>query len=167
MLPSLIALPILGLLVVFQSAVVSRLPLLHGTADIVLLVVIAWALQDRVRSAWQWSILGGLFVGFVSALHFSIPVLSYMMITGLVLIVKRRVWQVPILAMFAMTFVGTLFNLTLSALAVSLGGATLPLLDTLRLIILPSLILNLLLAAPIYAMVRDLAEWVYPEEIKI
>ena len=165
--PTLIAFPILGLLVVFQSAVVSRLPLLHGSADIVLLVIIAWALQERVRAAWQWSILGGLFVGFVSALHFSIPVVSYMAITGLVLLIRRRIWQIPILAMFAMTFVGTLFSLVLSALAVSIGGATLPLLDTLRLIILPSLILNLLLAAPIYAIVKDLAEWVYPEEIEI
>ncbi len=165
--PTLIAFPILGLLVIFQSAVVSRLPLLHGSADIVLLVIIAWALQERVRTAWQWSILGGLFVGFVSALHFSIPVASYMVITGLVLLVRRRIWQMPILAMFAMTFIGTLFSLVLSALAVSIGGATLPLLNTLKLIILPSLILNLLLAAPIYAIVRDLAEWVYPEEIEI
>jgi len=165
--PTIIAFPILGLLVILQSAVVSRLPLLHGTADIVLLVVIAWALQERVRTAWQWSILGGFFVGLVSALHFSIPLVSYMVITGLVLIVRQRVWQIPILAMFAMTFVGTLFSLILSALAVSIGGVSLPLLDTLRLIILPSLILNLILAAPIYAIVKDLAEWVHPEEIEI
>jgi hypothetical protein len=35
------------------------------------------------------------------------------------------------------------------------------------LIILPSLLLNIILAAPVYAVIKDLAEWIYPEEIKV
>jgi hypothetical protein len=32
---------------------------------------------------------------------------------------------------------------------------------------LPSIILNLLLAIPVYALVKDLSEWLYPEEIDL
>ena len=163
----LIAIPILSILTVFQSAIVSRLPLLHGTADIILLVLIAWALQEQVRTAWQWSILGGFLVGFGSILHFSIPIVTYFLITQVVLIVRRRIWGIPIIAMFAMTFIGSLLSQIVSALAISISGTPLPVFDTLRLIILPSLILNLLLAAPIYAIIKDIAEWVHPEEIEI
>ncbi len=167
MLPTLVALPVFTVLVILQTSIVTRMPLLHGYADIVLLVIIAWALQERVQSAWQWSIFGGLLVGFVSAMNFAVPLVSYAGITALALIIRQRIWQIPILAMFVVTLIGTLFSHSLTALVVSIGGTTLPLLDTLQLITLPSLFLNLLLAAPVYAIVRDFANWMHPEEIKI
>jgi hypothetical protein len=163
---TLIAIPILSLLVVLQSAIVSRLPLLHGTADLFLLVLIGWALQEPVKTHWQWSLLGGLIVGYASILPLTVPILTYMAITGVVLLVKQKIWENQIFAMFAMTFFGSLFSQGISALVVSIRGAPLPLIDTFRLIILPSLLLNLLLAGPVYAIMKDLAEWVYPEKIK-
>jgi len=167
MIPSLVALPVFLLLAILQSTIVSNMPLLNGYADIVLLVIIAWALQERVKSAWQWSILGGLIIGFVSAMNVVIPLVSYISITALALIIRRRIWQIPILAMFGVTLVGTLFSHTLSALTISISGTDLPWLDTLQLITLPSLFLNILLAAPVYAVVRDFANWLHPEEIQI
>lgn len=163
----LLAIPLFIILAIFQSAVVSRLPLLHGTADLLLIVVIAWALQERVRSAWQWALIAGIIIGYTSALNFLIPIIGYMAVTGLALLLRQRIWQVPILAMLGVTFVGTLLiNLTI-ALFLSITGTPLPIFETLNLIILPSMILNLLLAIPIYALVKDLSEWLYPEEITI
>jgi hypothetical protein len=164
---TLLALPLFGILAIFQSAVVSRLPLLHGTADLILLVVIAWALQERVRTAWQWAVIAGVIVGYISALNIVIPILAYFLVTGLALLLRQRVWQVPVLAMLAVTFVGSLLIYGLTALVLSISGTPLPLIDTLYLIILPSTILNLLLSIPIYALVKDLSEWLYPEEIDI
>lgn len=164
---TIIAIPILGLLTVLQSAIVSRVPLLHGTADLVLLVVIAWALQEQVDTAWQWSLLGGLMIGFASIIPIIIPVISYLIVTSIVLFVKQKIWENQIFAMFAMTFLGSIISLVISAIAVTIQGVSLPILDTLRLIILPSLLLNLLLAAPIFILIRDLSKWIYPEEIKV
>ena len=164
---TLIVIPLLSILTILQSAIVSRLPLLQGTADIVLLVIIAWAYQERVRSAWQWSLIGGFLVGFVSIVPTMLPILCYLIITGVVLLVRRQVWKTPILAMFALTIFGSLFNQTVTGIALSIGGTPLSLFDSLRLIILPSVILNLILAAPVFAVLKDVAEWVYPEEIKI
>jgi rod shape-determining protein MreD len=161
----LIAIPIFSFLTILQSTIVSQLPLLHGTADLILLVIIAWALQDRVRTAWHWSIIGGLSIGFVSVIHFGVPLVSYLIITAIVLIVRRRIWEIPILAMFAMTFIGSVLSQVITALFVSISGTPLPIFDTIRLIILPSLILNLLLATPIYAIIKDFAEWIYPEDL--
>lgn len=164
---TILAIPLFGLLAIFQSAVVSRLPLLHGTADLLLIVVIAWALQERVRTAWQWALTAGLIVGYISALNIVIPVIGYLMVTALALLLRQRVWQLPILAMLTVTFVGSLLIYSLTALFLSITGTPLPLLDTLNLIILPSTILNLLLAIPVYALIKDLSEWLYPEEIAI
>ena len=164
---TLLAIPLFGLLAIFQSAVASRLPLLQGTADLLLIVVIAWALQERVRTAWQWALVAGLIIGYISAINILIPVISYLFVAGLAVLLRQRIWQVPILAMLAVTFVGSLLVNVLTALFLSITGTPLPLLDTLNLIILPSVILNLLLAIPIYALVKDLSEWLYPEEIDL
>ncbi|MGD2155462.1 MAG: hypothetical protein PVG14_01210 [Anaerolineales bacterium] len=164
---TLIAFPILSFIIIFQSAVVSRMPLLHGTSDLIMLTITAWALQDQVKTAWQWSIIGGLFLGFISALPISITVFTYLLITAFALVLRRRVWQIPILAMFVVTAVGTLLSHIVSGVFVSISGASIPILDTLNLITLPSLILNLIIAVPIYALLRDLAEWLHPKELEL
>ena len=164
---TLLAIPIFIILGIFQSAVVSRLPLLHGTADLILLVVIAWALQERVRTAWQWAVIAGLVVGYISALNVIIPVAGYLVVTGIALLLRQRIWQIPVLAMPAVTFIGTLFVNITTALFLSIVGTPFPLLETVNLIILPSTILNLLLSIPVYALVKDFAEWMYPEEIDL
>lgn len=164
---TLIAFPILSLIIIFQSAVVSRIPLLHGTSDLVLLTITAWALQDEVNTAWQWSILGGLLVGFISAIPVGITVLTYLLITAFALVLRRRVWQIPILAMFVVTAVGTAISHIVSGIFVTLSGASIPILDALNLITLPSLILNLVIAVPVYSLLSDLADWLHPKEIEI
>ena len=128
---TLIAIPLFIFLGIFQSAVVSRLPLLQGTADLVLLIIIAWALQERVRTAWQWALIAGLVVGYISALNLLVPLVGYLLVTGLALLLRQRVWQVPILAMVAVTFIGTLFINLLTAVFLRIIGTPLPLIDTL------------------------------------
>jgi len=164
---TLIAIPILSLLTILQSAVVSRLPLLQGTPDLILLVLIAWALQERVKTAWQWSLFGGLCIGFVSIIPISVPVFSYLVLTGIAIMIRRRIWENPFLAMIFMTFIGSLLSQSISMIILSIGGTPLPIIDSLKLILLPSLLLNLVLAAPVYAVIKDFSAWVYPEEIKI
>ncbi len=166
MIASLIAIPIIGVLILLESAIFSRFPLLHGAADLVLLVVIAWALQKRVQTAWQWGIIGGLFVGLVSAQPFWAAMLSYLIAVAVALALRKRVWRAPILAMFIATFILTLLTHLIMIVALRIAGASLPLQQTLNLITLPSVVLNLILAIPIFFLLADLARWAYPEELE-
>jgi len=163
----LIAIPILILLVILQSAIVSLVPLLHGTADIVLLAVLAWAVQERVTTAWYWSAIGGLLISIASALPVGVALAGYFLATGTTILIRRWVWQVPFLAMLIATFFGTLITHALSIFTLNLTGTPIPWGEALNIITLPSLLLNLVLAIPIYALITDLANWVYPEEIEI
>jgi len=160
----LLAFPILGVLVMFQSAVVSQVFLLHGTADLVLLAIIAWALQERVDTAWHWALIGGLLVNLVSALPLGVPLISYLLATGIALLLKHRIWQAPILAMFTATFLGSLVNLGLDWIVLVMLGHPLPLAASFNLVILPSVLLNMLLAIPLFSLTGSLAEQLYPEE---
>jgi rod shape-determining protein MreD len=167
MLPILLSLPILSLLLMFQSAVMSRIHLLHGSADLLLLALTAWALQERVKTAWHWSVLGGLLIGIVSALPFGVMLSGYLAITALAIFLRGRVWKAPVLAMFLATFLGTLLTHALTAGILIFQGVSIPLLDSFNLVVVPSMLLNLLLAAPMYVFMSDLANWLYPKEIEV
>jgi len=163
---NLIGLILFGILSILQSTIVSRIPLLNGTADLILLFIVAWALQDRVESAWQWCLIGGIFASLYSALPFGTFIVTYLIATGIARLLKRRVWKAPFLAMLAATFIGTIIVQVLSLAARLVTGVNIPLISMLNLILLPGLLLNLILAIPIYSIMRDMAGWLYPEELE-
>ncbi len=159
---NLIAVPVILLSVILQSAVISRVYLLSGFADLPLVVLAAWALQEEVDSAWHWAVATGLLVGFVSGISWIVPTLGYIAVVALAQIFQRRVWQAPLLAMFSITFLGTIVLSVLSLIVLRFAGVPLPIDDALGLLTLPGILLNMLLAIPVYAVMRDLARWVYP-----
>lgn len=159
---NLVAVPVILLTVILQSAVISRVYLLSGSADLPLVMLAAWALQDGVDSAWHWAIATGLLVGFISGILWVVPVAGYIAVVVLAYLFQRRIWQAPLLAMFSITFIGTILVSFLSVGVLRFSGVDLPISDVLGLVILPGVLLNMLLAIPVYAVMRDLARWVYP-----
>jgi biotin transporter BioY len=87
---------------------------------------------------------------------------GYLFVVVLAQLLKQRVWQAPLLAMFSVIFLGTLSMDTLTLLVLNLFGTPLPLGDSLGLVVLPRVLLNLLISIPVYAVLRDLAQWVSP-----
>jgi hypothetical protein len=161
---NIIAFPLLLLAVILQSSIVSQVKLLSGYADLPLLMLGAWALQKRVKSAWHWAALGCAMLGFISSMPWLVLVIGYFGIVFIAQTLQKRVWQAPLLAMFSVTFMGTLFLHILSFGALRILGTPFGFNDVIGLITLPSLLLNMLFSIPIYAFMRDLARWVYPAE---
>ena len=158
----LVAIPVLGLAIILQTSVIERINLLNGAADLMMLIVAAWCLQERARGAWLWGMLGGLLVGFVSGIPLFVYLAGYLIIVAVARLLAHRVWQAPLLAMFTVTFLGTLLMHLLSFTYLRLFGSLLSLSDTMGLVTLPSVLLNLLVAIPLFGMMRDLARWVFP-----
>lgn len=158
----LLAFPVLLVTLMLQMVVSNRLTLLHGSVDLVLLTLVAWALQDRVRTAWIWALIAGAAVSFISALPMYTPLVAYLAATGIARLLQRRVWQTPILALLVAVVLGTIFQNVFALAALQFVERPIPIQDGLRLVALPSLLLNLLLALPVYTVIADLANWVYP-----
>jgi len=167
MLATLISIPIFGILIVLQSTLVNHMTLLQGTADIILLTVIAWALHQRVKTAWQWSIIAGLVFTFASALPIGVSLIAYLTITAITRFMRRHTWRIPLLTMLVLAFIGTVVMHGFSLTAIKLSGNPIPVMDAIGLITLPSILLNLIFAIPIFAIFNDLANWLYPEEIEV
>ena len=162
----LIAFPIVIVLLILQTVIVRQIPLLQGSADLVMLVLIAWALQRRVQTAWHWAVIGGLLVSYVSAIPIYVNLTGYLLVVGMALFFRQRFWQVSLIIMFVTTFLATLVTQFLVFIYLVITDVPLPVLDSINLIILPSLLLNILLAAPFYVWMSDLTNWLYPEPLE-
>jgi len=66
---SLIAIPVLLLAVMLQVSAGSHIKLMMGSVDLLLVILVAWGLQN-VPDSWLWAVLGGLMLSLVSAMPF-------------------------------------------------------------------------------------------------
>jgi len=140
------------------------IPLLQGYPDLTLLVLLAWSLRPEVRSAWQWGVIGGLLMTFVSAMPVGVYLLAYLLVVAIVQFTRRMVWRLPFLTMLVMTILGTFLTYGLSLIVLEFFGRDVSLGDALWTILIPSVLYNLLLALPVYAVIGELARWIYPVE---
>ena len=160
----LLSIPILGLITILQSAVISRLPLNRGTADLVLIVLVALALQKTISYTWQWSIVGGMFVDFFSGLPFGVFTASYLIATAIALFLRDRIWRYSFLMQLLVVFIGTIVSHSITLLILILQGGSLELSTVLQVVTLPSIILNIMLSLPVYILIQDIIQQVVPQE---
>ncbi len=150
-----------------QIAIISQLQLLGGSADLILLIIVAWALQEKAKNAWLWGVIGGLLVSFISAVPFFTPLFGYLLVVVFARLLRSRIWQVPILAMLTVTVVGTFGLHIMDVAALFVNGQAVPFRESLDYVTMPSVLLNILLALPVYVLMSDLAKWVYPAEAEV
>ena len=162
-----LAIPILGLMVIFQSAVFSQVQLLYGTTDLVLIILVAWSVQERVTTAWHWGIIAGIMASLATAVPAYAIIPTYVVVTGIAIYMRRVFWQRPLLAMITAIVLATLLSQVVTVAVLVINGTPIPVIEAFYLITLPSVLLNLLLAVPAYALMGDLANWLYPEAIEI
>ncbi len=150
-----------------QTAIISQLQLLGGSADLILLVIVAWALQEKAKNAWLWGVIGGLLVSFISAVPFFTPLFGYLLVVLFARLLRSRIWQIPILAMLTVTVAGTFGMHLMDVTALFVNGQAVPFQESLNYVTMPSVLLNILLALPVYVLMSDLAKWVYPAEAEV
>jgi cell shape-determining protein MreD len=149
---------------ILQTAVFSQATLISGTADLILLFLAAWSMQEQVKNSWLWTIVAGVIISIGSAMPFFAPLFGYLGVVAISKLLQKRVWQTPILAMFIVTLLGTFFQLSLYLVALQINGAPLSWSESIDAVILPSALLNLIFALPIYAIV--LVGRIYPLEVE-
>lgn len=159
-----VAIPVLLLNMILQTAIISRLPLVFGTADLVLVSLAAWSLQQRTDTAWFWALVAIGLTAFVSAMPLTAIVGTYLGVAIIARLILSRVWRSPLLSMLTVVFLGTLIYHGLTYFIRQFNGVPLDFTQSLNLVILPSLLLNMVIALPVYAVIKDLADRIYPPD---
>ena len=159
---TIIAIPVLLITILLQVTAISRLPLVHGTADLLLLTLIAWGIHTKKNNAWKWALIGGLIASVFTAVPWLAVIIPYLLITLSAQLLHGRFWQAPILAMLLITILGTFVVQLTTMVVLNFNDIPVNFSVALESITFPSLILNLMFALPVYVFIRDVAQWVYP-----
>jgi hypothetical protein len=158
---------LIGIAMVLQNSIVTRLQMLQGAADLVLLVLVSWVLLADEKRHWHWGLLAGWLVGISSAVPFWVPIIGYVSFVLIISWVQRQVWQVPIWLLVTSTFFGTIFILGLEIMYMWFTAVPYDLLEMLNIVVLPSLVLNMIMILPVYALVGELTKRLFPKEVDL
>lgn len=150
-----------------QNAIITRLNMLYGAADLMMLVLLSWILHTREANHWRWGVVVGLLVGISSAIPTWLPVFGYLTMVVIVDYIQNKVWEVPIWLLLISTFVGSFFIYGIEVVYLWITGVPLDLVEVINIVILPSLVLNMLMVLPVYGLVGEVAKTVYPREVEI
>jgi rod shape-determining protein MreD len=158
-----IAAGLLAVAALIQSVLGPSLPLVHGRADLVLVVVIAWAiLRGSVEGAIV-GFLGGMLLDTVTYTPFGINTALFGLIGYAVGLPEVTVYRGNLPYFLGVTVIATFVYHTLYFLILqALGNLMPPLLETYA-TALPAALLNALLVPPTFVvcrrLVRALAGW--------
>ncbi len=105
-------------------------------------------------------------MGLLSKLQFYFYIPAYLIVVTLARWLRSRFWQAPIISMFVTTVMGTFFIQMGMLVVLQLSGTALRISEAFGYVILPSVLLNLILAIPVHALITDLAQTVYRSQGK-
>ena len=145
---------ILALAVTLAGNFTSVLSNTRGQINLVMLVVLAWSIRADLSSAFIWAFVGGILIDLFSILPLGTSSAALLLVAYFANGVARQVYRVRIFTILAMTFLATVFIYAFSFAALLLLGNTYDPLMQLRLVLIPSLLYNLVVSVPVYALVR-------------
>ncbi|MDD2521220.1 MAG: hypothetical protein PHW11_00150 [Anaerolineaceae bacterium] len=149
-----------------QMSVFSQWKILSGSADIVLLFVIAWCLHDRSKRLWLLVLIMAGAVGAISAVPTWIPMVVYFIVYQVSRLFQARLMQSPLLSMLVLAFGASLLQTILNLVYLFVTRVDLNFTDALVEVALPSILLNMLLAIPMHAIVREVAHYAFPKGVE-
>jgi len=162
-----IGVPLMALMAVIQSTMLSQFRFLSGRPDLILLVVIGWGLAGRTSESMVFAFFGGLFLDLFSVLPFGTHAIALVIVAFLVSLYEGRIWEVNILMPLGITLMGSLVYNTIILAVLLLAGRQIDLTYAFGRVILPSTFLNLIFAIPISQAMAGLARRLYPAEVDL
>ena len=142
------------LIAILQTAFVPHIRLLGGGPDLIFLVILAWSINSRLEDSIIWAFIGGIIIDLLSAAPTgtSTPglIITLFFVTGL----GRQVYQIGFMLLGGLVLGGTMATQFTQYIILSFAGFQINWMEITRYVILPTLVYNLVLALPIYWIIK-------------
>src|SRR5688500_13003948 len=122
-----IGIPLFILASLLQATVLSHLRVYGGQPDLIVIIVLAWAILDRDQEGMVWAFVGGLFLDLLSGAPLGISSLAMVPVAFLVGLTEAQVYResvgLPLLMASAGAFV---YHIVYLLLLRFFGGMAVP-----------------------------------------
>ncbi len=146
--------PFLVVVVILQATVVPHLAVWGVFADLPVLLVVSWGLLRGPREGILWGFIAGVVVDLISGAPFGAATLSLMLVGFLSGLGKNSAFTVHIVFPAVIMFLATVLYNVCFLLIVWISGQPVIWLDSFVRIVLPSAVLNAVLAPIIFLPMR-------------
>lgn len=160
-----IAVPVMILLVIGQTAVLPRFPLFGVVPQLSFLVALAWGLLNGRKEGMIWAFTAGFFMDIFSISPVGLTALVYLVAVTAVLLVQEAFPTSRVIMPLLLTALATVIEMILYLLALRLlGGIT----SFQTLTSLPTLIIvNTIAMLPVYWIMYSLQRTIRPRRIHL
>lgn len=162
-----ISLPVLALAAILNTTVLAEFRLGGGGPDLVLMLVVAWALLADLREAMLWAVVGGVMQDMLSvaplgASALGLVVVAFAADTAFGQLSRRNLLIPPLVAAIGTVVyhLGLIAVLRVDGMAVPVGRA-------LTYVTLPAVIYNTVLMIPVYRAVGALHHALQPRRVRL
>ncbi len=149
---------------ILQVGIISDIHLIQGTADLVLLIYIAWSINKRTKNNLELALIAGMLMSFVTAIPYYIVIPAYVAVFFLNRVIILKFFDISILKTAISILISTLGYLGLSYVYLwIMKGTTISIQDAFGMVIVPSMLLNIAFSLPVFAVMREVIAILYPE----
>ncbi|XWX05380.1 rod shape-determining protein MreD [Aggregatilineales bacterium SYSU G02658] len=162
MVRSALLLLLLIVLVALQSSVFPYIRFFSGQPNLILLVVVAWALDADWREAFTWAFVGGLLQDLMSIAPLGTSILPLVLAIFALKLLDQQFEGLSILLYFVVVVAASLLAQVVLFVGLGLVGYPIDLIPTIRYFLLPTMAYQIALALPVYLLVRWLHQLTRP-----
>ena len=162
-----IGIVLLASLAVLQSTVVTQFAWIRGRPDLVAVMVLVWSLVSDRGDELAWAFGGGLLLDTLSGGPTGAAILGLTVVSLLAGLSESRLWESHLLLPLVAVALGTIIYHLIYLAALTVSGWSIPWIETLTTVTLPSMILNLILTLPAYRVARWLADQLWRGDVAI
>lgn len=143
---------------VIQSSLLPHLAIFGVKADLVLLLVVAWAIRRGVEAGLLWALLGGIAADALSAGPFGMSILAFGAAAVLVGVFGPGMRKASVLLPLILTPLASIVATLVMAVALTLLGRPISWPVTVALVVLPVAVLNSVVMLLVYPLVSIVDE---------
>ncbi len=160
-----IALPLMTVLAVLETAVLSRLPLFGQVPQLPFLVALSWGLLHDLEEGITWAFVGGLLVDLFSVGPTGLTALAWMLGIALAVFIAQAFPTSRVIMPVLVSALATIVYLALHMLLLRLFGYQTTL--SMATALLPLAALHAVLILPVYWLMYTVDRRLWPRRVQI
>lgn len=159
-----LAIPIMAVLSIFHSSILSRFPILGVEPQLLFLVALVWGMVRGIEEGLVWAFIAGIFNDLFSLAPMGISSLAFMAGVGVPLFLRPILPPRRLLVAMFMAGLGTLIYLTVYAIVLRVFGFGVSAKGLLEL--MPIIAIHAVLVLPILLIVESLLKTLRPRRVE-
>ncbi len=163
-----LGLPLMLAAALLQATLLPRLRVLGGQPDLVVVIVLAWAILDHGREGMAWAFLGGLCLDLLSGVPLGISSLALVPITYLISLTEIGLYRTNIVLPLIFAGAGALAYHVMYVLALRfIAGIPLSWAEIFFYVTLPSVFFDLVLIIPALRLLGRSYDRMHPRQVRL